>query len=174
MGGRLVTDLRAGRLIGRQCAGSKHQASGVIRCMTTLDRSVTLYGVETLRIHPAALGRPLDDVVSVYLEARWLAGDDWRRCPSDAVDAIRGVLMAVDWLDGTTDVGFDPSIPCPPRSRADVERQAVAVYRVVRWIGRRDMSTNVTLFALRDMLNFVLGRSDRSPVEKALPRHQAA
>jgi hypothetical protein len=139
-----------------------------------LDRPVTLYGVETLRIDPAALGRPLDDVDSVYREALWLARDDWRRCPSGAVDAIRGALMAVDWLDGTTDVGFDPSIPCPPHSRADVERQIVAAYRVARWIGVGDESASTTVFAFWDMLTFALGRSDRSPVEKALPRYQAA
>ncbi len=139
-----------------------------------LGRPVTLYGVETRQIDPAALGRPLDDVVSVYREALLLASDEWRRCPSGAINVIRGVLMAVDWLDGTTDIGFDPSIPCPPHSRADVERQTAVVYRVVRWIGRGDESTNVTLFALWDMLTFVLGRSDWSPVEKALPRQQVA
>jgi hypothetical protein len=130
--------------------------------------------METLRIDPATLGRPLDEVVSVYREALWLAADDWRRCPPGVADVIRGVLMAVQWLDGTTDVGFDPSIPCPPHSRADVERQANAAYRVVRWIGVGDKSASATVFAMWDMLGFALGHSDWSPVEKALPRHQAA
>jgi hypothetical protein len=88
--------------------------------------------VVTQRIDPAALGRPLDDVVAVYRQALWLADDDWERRPSDAADFTRGVLMAVSWMDGTTDLGIDPSIPCPPHSREDVERQAKAAYRVLR------------------------------------------
>jgi hypothetical protein len=130
--------------------------------------------VGTVRIDPAALGRPLDEVDSVYREARYLAGDDWRRCPAGAVDVVRGVLMAVDWLDGTTDFGVDPSIPCPPHSRADVERQAEAAYRVVRWIGVGDESASATVFAMWDMLAFSLGRSERSPIEKVLRRYHAA
>jgi hypothetical protein len=130
--------------------------------------------VVTLRIDQAALGRPIDDVVSVYREAQLLAGDDWRRCPPGAVDVVRGVLMAVGWLDGTTDIGFDPSIPCPPHSRADVDRQCDAAWRVLRFIGRSDKSANDTVFAMWDMLVFALGRSDRSPVEKVLRHYQAA
>jgi hypothetical protein len=131
-------------------------------------------GVATLGIDPAALGRPLDDVVAVYRQALWLADDDWPRRPSDATDFARGVLMAVHWLDGTTDLGLDPSIPCPPRSRADVERQAVAAYRVLRWIGIGDKSASTTTFAAWDMLKFALGRSGRSPIEKVLTRSPAA
>jgi hypothetical protein len=135
---------------------------------------VTLCGVVALWIDPAVLGRPLDDVARVYRQALWLAGDDWQRCPDDAVDFVRGVLTAVHWLDGTTDLGIDPSIPCPPGSRADVERQAKAAYRVLRWIGIGDESASATMFAVWDMLAFALGRSDRSPVEKVLMPSRAA
>jgi hypothetical protein len=131
-------------------------------------------GMVTLRIDPAALGRPLDDVVSVYRQALWLADDDWERRPSDASDFARGLLMAVSWLDGTADLGMDPSIPCPPHSRADVERQARAAYRVLRWIGTRDKSASATMFAVWDMLAFALGRSARSPIEKVLKPSRAA
>lgn len=82
--------------------------------------------------------------------------------------------MAVHWLDGTTDLGFDPSIPCPPRSRADVRRQATAAYRVLRWIGIGDKSATATVFAVWDMLRFALGHSQRSPVEKVLTPSRAA
>ena len=125
-------------------------------------------------IDPAVLGRPLEDVARVYREALWLAGDDWQRCPPDAVDFIRGVLMAVHWLDGTTDLGIDPSIPCPPCSRVDVERQAQAAWRVLSWIGIGDESASATVFAMWDMLAFALARSPRSPVEKVLAAARAA
>ena len=82
--------------------------------------------------------------------------------------------MAVHWLDGTADLGMDPSIPCPPHTRADVERQARAAYRVLRWIGIGDASASGTMFAVWDMLAFALGRSYRSPVEKVLRRSRAA
>jgi hypothetical protein len=131
-------------------------------------------GVASVWIDPAALGRPLDDVAMVYCQALHLARDDWRRCPADAVDFVRGVLMAVHWLDGTTDLGMDPSIPCPPRSRVDVERQARAAYRVLRWIGFGDRSASATAFAVWDMLGYALGRSDRSPVDKVLMPSRAA
>jgi hypothetical protein len=134
---------------------------------------VTLVGVVT-GIDPTVLGRPLDDVLKVYHHALWLAGDDWAECPADAMDSVRGVLMAVHWLDGTTDLNFDPSIPCPPRSRADVERQAKAAYRVLRWIGIGDNAASATVFAVWDMLGFALGRTPRSPVEKALKPYRAA
>lgn len=131
-------------------------------------------GVETLRIDPAVLGRPLDDVVRVYRQALWLAGDDWQRCPADAEDFVEGVLMAVRWLDGTTDLGIDPSIPCPPRSRVDVKRQARAAYRVLRWIGIGDESASATMFAVWDMLAFALGRAHRSPIDRVLTPSRAA
>jgi hypothetical protein len=129
---------------------------------------VTLDGVDTVSIDPAVLGRPLDDVVRAYRLALWLADDDWQRRPTDATDFARGVVMAVRWLDGTADLGVDPSIPCPPGSRADVERQATAMWRVLRWIGTRDRAATATTFAVWDMLGFALGRSDRSPVDKVL------
>jgi hypothetical protein len=94
--------------------------------------------------------------------------------PDDAVDFVRGVLMTVHWLDGTTDLGIDPSVPCPPGSRADVERQAKAAYRVLRWIGFGDKSASATMFAIWDMLAFALGRSQRSPDEKVLAPSRAA
>ena len=122
----------------------------------------------SLWIDPATLGRPLSDVATVYGQALRLASDNWQRCPADAVDYIRGVLMAVHWLDGTADLGMDPSIPCPPRCRADVERQAKAAYRVLRWIGFGDKSATATTFAVWDMLTFALGRSHRSPVDKVV------
>jgi hypothetical protein len=59
--------------------------------------------------------------------------------------------MGVRWLDGAADLGFDPSIMCPPRTRADVERQADAAWRVLRWIGIRDRSASATTFAVWDM-----------------------
>jgi hypothetical protein len=124
--------------------------------------------VVTLRIDPAALGRPLDDVLAAYRQALWLADDDWPGRPPHADDVARGVLMAVHWLDGTTDLGLDPAIPCPPRSRADVQRQARAAYRVLRWIGPGDASASTTMFTVWDMLGFALGRFRRSPIEKAL------
>ena len=128
----------------------------------------------TLRIDPAALGRPVDDVGAVYRQALWLVDDDWPGRPPEATDVARGVLMAVRWLDGTADLDMDPSIPCPPHTRADVERQARAAYRVLRWIGSRDTSATATTFAVWDMLAYALGRSHRSPVEKVLRRSQAA
>jgi hypothetical protein len=128
----------------------------------------------TLRIDPAALGRPVDDVVAVYRQALWLDDDDWPGRPPEATDVARGVLMAVRWLDGTADLDMDPSIPCPPHTRGDVERQARAAYRVLRWIGSRDASATATTFAVWDMLAYALGRSYRSPVEKVLRRSQAA
>jgi hypothetical protein len=137
-------------------------------------RPVTLCGVVAPWIDPAVLGRPLEDVARVYRQALRLAGDDWRRCPADAVDSVRGVLMAVHWLDGTTDLGIDPSIPCPPRSRVDVERQAQAAYSVLRWIGIGDKAASATVFAVWDMLGFALGRSHRSPVDKVLTPFRAA
>jgi hypothetical protein len=128
----------------------------------------------TLRIDPAALGRPVDDVVAVYRQALWLDDDDWPGRPPEATDVARGVLMAVRWLDGTADLDMDPSIPCPPHTRGDVERQARAAYRVLRWIGSRDASATATTFAVWDMLAYALGRSYRSPVEKVLRRPRAA
>jgi hypothetical protein len=130
--------------------------------------------VVSVWIDPATLGRPIDDVAAVYRHALRLAGDDWQRCPADAVDLVRGVLMAVHWLDGTTDLGMDPSIPCPPRTRADVERQARAAYRLLRWIGVRDASATATAFGVWDMLAFALGRSVRSPINRVLTSSRAA
>jgi hypothetical protein len=125
-------------------------------------------------IDPAVLGRPIDDVVRVYHQALWVADDEWPGRPPDAADVARGVLMAVRWLDGTTDLGFDPSIPCPPANRADVDRQANAAWRVLRWIGIRDRSASATTFAVWDTLAFALGRSGRSPIEKVLAPPRAA
>ena len=142
--------------------------------MTTSNCPVTLYGVVAPSIDPEVLGRPLDDVERVYRLALWVADDDWPRRSADAANVAQGVLMAVRWLEGTTDLGFDPSIPCPPRNRADVERQADAAWRVLRWIGIRDRSATATTFAVWDMLAFALGRSGRSPIEKVLAPSRAA
>jgi hypothetical protein len=131
-------------------------------------------GVVVPPIRPEVLGRPLDDVARVYGLALWVVDDEWPRRPPDAADVAHGVLMAVRWLDGTTDLGFDPSIPCPPRSRADVERQADAAWRLLRWIGIRDKAATATTFAIWDMLAFALGRSGRSPIEKVLAPPRAA
>ena len=138
--------------------------------------AITAYAPDVVnpRIDPAALGRPLDDVLAVYRQALWLADDDWPGRPPDADDVARGVLMALRWLDGTADLDLDPSIPCPPHTRTDVERQARAAYRVLRWLGSRDTSATASTFAVWDMLAFALGSSHRSPIEKVLRPSRAA